>query len=249
MNEERRVAIVTGATRGIGRATALRLAEDGYTVVVNYRGGSEMAEELCQEIQNAGGDALAIQADVTDADQVGTLVEQTINQAGRVDALINNAGITRDKLVMRMSDEDWDAVITTNLRGAFLCARAVTRPMMRQRSGTIVNLTSVVGLVGNVGQANYSAAKAGLVGLTKTLARELGSRNITVNAVAPGFIDTRLTDILSDNVKDWALGLIPLGRFGDAEDVANAVSFLASPQSRYITGVVLSVDGGMFMAT
>lgn len=249
MNEERRVAIVTGATRGIGRATALRLAEDGYTVVVNYRGGSELADDLCQEIQTSGGEALAIQADVTDADQVGTLIEQTINQAGRVDALINNAGITRDKLIMRMSDEDWDAVITTNLRGAFLCSRAVTRPMMRQRSGTIVNLTSVVGLVGNVGQANYSAAKAGLVGLTKTMARELGPRNITVNAVAPGFIDTRLTDILPDNVKDWALGLISLGRFGEAEDVANAVSFLASPQSRYITGVVLSVDGGMFMAT
>lgn len=249
MSEDRRVVIVTGAARGIGRATALRLAADGLAVVVNYRGELQPAEELCNEITTAGGEAIPLKADVTDSDQVGELVKQSIDEMGRVDVLINNAGITRDKLVMRMSDDDWDQVITTNLRGAFVCSRAVARPMMRQRSGTIINLSSVVGLVGNVGQANYAAAKAGLIGLTKTLARELGPRNITVNAVAPGFVDTRLTDILSEDVKKWALDLIPLGRFGEPEDIAGAVAFLASPEARYITGSVLSVDGGMFMAS
>jgi len=247
--DERRIAIVTGAVRGIGRAVAIQLAHDGFTVVVNYRGDEALANQVVAEIAGLGGESHAAQADVTDAEQVAGLLEGTLNAYGRIDALINNAGITRDTLLMRMSEADWDAVLTTNLKGAFLCSKAAIRPMMRQRAGAIVNLTSVVGLVGNAGQTNYAAAKAGLVGFTKSLAKEVGSRNITVNAVAPGFIDTRLTDVLSDDIKDTARGQIPLGRFGTPEDVAGAVAFLVSPAARYITGHVLSVDGGMFMAT
>ncbi|CAN5810656.1 3-oxoacyl-[acyl-carrier-protein] reductase [soil metagenome] len=249
MADERNVAIVTGAVRGIGKAVALQLGRDGFAVIVNYRGESAPADEICKEIRDAGGEALAVRADVTNADNVGALVETTMNEYGRIDALINNAGITRDTLMLRMKEEDWDAVLETNLKGAFLCSKAVLRPMMRQRSGSIVNLSSVVGLVGNAGQANYSAAKAGLIGLTKSTAKEVGSRGITVNAVAPGFIDTRLTDILSDEVREGAMNLIPLNRFGEPEDVAGVVAFLVSPAARYITGNVLSVDGGMFMAT
>jgi 3-oxoacyl-[acyl-carrier protein] reductase len=247
--DEQRVAIVTGAVRGIGRAIANRLAADGFKVVVNYRGDEELAEQVCAEIASAGGSASAVKCDITNSDEVANLIETTLNEHKRVDALVNNAGITRDTLILRMSDEDWDAVLNTNLKGAFLCSRAVVRPMMRQRFGSIVNLTSVVGLVGNAGQVNYAAAKAGLVGMTKSLAKEVGSRGITVNAVAPGFIDTRLTDVLSDELKQAALNQIPLRRLGEPQDVAAAVAFLVSPDARYITGVVLSVDGGMFMAT
>ena len=249
MADEKKVAIVTGAVRGIGKAIAVELATDGYSVIVNYRGSESDATDVCDEIKNLGGDVLAVRADVTNADDVAELVTTTMNEYGRIDALVNNAGITRDTLVVRMKEEDWDAVLTTNLKGAFLCSKAVLRPMMRQRSGSIVNLTSVVGLVGNVGQANYAAAKAGLVGLTKSMAKEVGARNIRVNAVAPGFINTRLTDVLSDDVREWAMNIIPLDRFGEPEDVAAAVAFLVSPAARYITGNVLSVDGGMFMAT
>jgi 3-oxoacyl-[acyl-carrier protein] reductase len=248
-NRERRVAIVTGATRGIGRAIAVQLATDGFNIVVNYRGDEEPAKALVDELQSHDVEARAIRADITNADEVAGLIEGTIAAFGKLDVLINNAGITRDMLLMRMSEEDWDAVLTTNLKGAFLCSKAAIRPMIRQRSGSIVNLTSVIGLVGNAGQANYAAAKAGLVGFTKSLAKEVGSRGITVNAVAPGFIETRLTDVLSDEIKELSIKQIPLGRFGTPEDVAEAVSFLVSPAARYITGHTLSVDGGLFMAT
>ncbi|HET7037269.1 MAG TPA: 3-oxoacyl-[acyl-carrier-protein] reductase [Thermomicrobiaceae bacterium] len=245
----RRAAIVTGATRGIGRASALRLARDGFPVVVNYRADEAPARALVDEITQAGGQAVAIQADVTDADAVGKLIESAINHYGGLDVLVNNAGITRDTLIMRMKEEDWDAVIQTNLKSVFVTSKAAIRPMLRQRYGRIINLTSVVGLVGNAGQANYAAAKAGIVGLTKSLARELGSRSITVNAVAPGFIDTRLTEVLPEELRARAVEQIPLGRFGSPEDVAAAVAFFAAPDTGYITGAVLSVDGGLFMAT
>ncbi len=247
--EVKRSAIVTGAVRGIGKATALKLAADGFQVVVNYRGDESEAMVVVAEIEASGGTAVAIRADVTDSDQVGAMIEQTINTFGRLDVLVNNAGITRDTLIMRMKDDDWDAVLTTNLKSAYLCSKAAVRPMMRQRYGRIVNLTSVVGLVGNAGQANYAAAKAGIVGLTKSLAREVGSRGITVNAVAPGFIETRLTDAIPENLKPRMLEQIPVGYFGTPDDVAAAVAFLSSASARYITGAVLTVDGGMSMAS
>lgn len=246
---EASVAIVTGAVRGIGRAIALTLGAQGFRVVVNYRGEADLATQLVDEISAGGGVAQAIAADVTHADDVASLIEGTLSSYGRLDVLVNNAGITRDTLLMRMSEADWDAVLTTNLKGAFLCSKAAIRPMMRQRSGSIINLTSVVGLVGNAGQTNYAAAKAGLVGFTKSLAKEVGSRGITVNAVAPGFIETRLTDVLSDELKSTIQTQIPLGRMGKPEDIAGVVAFLASPAARYITGAVISVDGGLFMAS
>jgi 3-oxoacyl-[acyl-carrier protein] reductase len=248
MSEQKRVAIVTGATRGIGLAVALRLASDGFDIVANYRGDDEVADAARIELEATGRQIVISKGDVSIADEAGALIETALAELGQIDALINNAGITRDTLMMRMSEDDWDSVLSTNLKGAFLTSKAAIRPMIRQRSGRIVNMTSVVGLVGNAGQANYASAKAGLVGLTKSMAREVGSRGITVNAVAPGFIETRLTDVLNQELKDNLLKQIPAGRLGQPEDVAGAVAFLVSPDASYITGHVLTVDGGLFMA-
>jgi 3-oxoacyl-[acyl-carrier protein] reductase len=241
------VAVVTGASRGIGRAVAIALAVAGAQVVVNYARSSTAADEVVAEIVAAGGSAVAIQADVSQADQVDGLINGTLKQFGRVDVLVNNAGITRDTLLLRMKLEDWQAVIDLNLTGVFLCTRAVAKIMLKQRSGRIINIASVAGQMGNPGQANYSAAKAGVIGFTKTVAKELASRGITANAVAPGFIETDMTDDLGNT--DEIRKFIPLGRFGQPEDIAGMVRFLAAdPAAAYITGQVFNVDGGMVMA-
>lgn len=242
-----RVAVVTGGSRGIGRAIALSLSTTGATVVVNYRGNQAAADETVAAIAATGGKAVAIQADVANAEDVERLFKDVMDRFGRIDILVNNAGITRDTLMLRMKDEDWDAVMDTNLRGLFLCTRAAMRPMTRARWGRIINITSVVGLMGNAGQANYAAAKAGIIGFTKSVAREIGSRSITVNAVAPGFIDTELTAVLSADTREALVKQIPLGRLGTPEDVAGVVTFLASEQAAYITGQTFNSDGGMVM--
>lgn len=243
------IAVVTGGTRGIGLAIAHRLANDGFDLLLTYRGDAEAAAAAGKEFADSAQTVKVLVADITTVDGATLSIETAVKELGGIDVLVNNAGITRDNLIMRMSEDDWDAVISTNLKGAFLTSKAAIRPMLRQRSGRIINLTSVVGLTGNAGQANYAAAKAGLVGLTKTVAKEVGSRGITVNAVAPGFIQTRLTDVLSEDIKKKLLESTPLGRFGSPEDVANAVAFLASPDAAYITGHVLSVDGGLSMSS
>lgn len=243
-----RVALVTGSGRGIGRAIALKLAEHGASLVVNDIEGSPGAGEVAEEIRSRGREAVVILADISRAEEVSRLVEEAVAALGRVDILVNNAGIARDQLLLRMSDADWDQVLAINLKGAFLCSRAVLRHMVRQRWGRIISIASVVGLMGNAGQANYAAAKAGLIGLTKTIAKEVASREITANAIAPGFIDTDMTRKLSPALKDEILKQIPLGSFGSPEDVAQAVLFLASEEARYITGQVLNVDGGLVMA-
>lgn len=242
-----KVAIVTGASRGIGREIALTLAEAGVNVVVNYMGNKDKAEEVANKIEEFGRESLVIQADVSNSKDVDKLISETLSKFGRVDLLINNAGITRDNVIMRMKEEDWDKVIDTNLKSVFLLSKAVSRTMMKQRQGKIINISSVVGVLGNPGQANYVAAKSGVIGLTKTLARELSTRGITVNAVAPGYIDTDMTTDLSEDVKEQLLKQIPLSRLGSSKDVANVVKFLVSDDASYMTGQVLHVDGGMVM--
>ncbi|MBM7701832.1 3-oxoacyl-[acyl-carrier-protein] reductase [Metabacillus iocasae] len=247
MTLEGKVALITGGSRGIGRAVALELGKLGAKVVVNYAGSEAKALEVVDEIKASGSDAMAIQADVANGESVQNMVKEAISTFGSLDILVNNAGITRDNLLMRMKEDEWDDVISTNLKGVFLCTKAVTRQMMKQRSGRIINISSIVGVSGNAGQANYVAAKSGVIGLTKTTAKELASRNITVNAVAPGFISTDMTDKLSEEVKQEMLKQIPLARFGEPSDIAKVVAFLASEDSRYVTGQTIHVDGGMVM--
>ncbi len=241
-----KVAIVTGASRGIGRSIALALAAEGARIVAVDM-APEGVEALATEIKSMGGEALAVQGNVTVAADTERMVDAAVEAFGRVDILVNNAGITRDGLILRMKDEDWDAVLTVNLKGAFLCTRAASKVMAKQRYGRIINIASVVGQMGNAGQANYCASKAGLMGLTKSNARELAKRNVTVNAVAPGFIATDMTDVLPEKVKQELTAQIPLERLGSAEDIANAVVFLATERSGYITGQVIGVNGGMYM--
>ncbi|MCM2674770.1 3-oxoacyl-[acyl-carrier-protein] reductase [Alkalicoccobacillus plakortidis] len=241
------VAIVTGASRGLGQAIAMELAQKGAKIVVNYAGSQVRAEQVVQDIKSIGGEAIAVQADVANTEQVQALIKQTIEAFGRIDILVNNAGITRDNLLIRMKEDDWDAVVNTNLKGVFNCAKAVSRQMMKQRYGRIINVSSVVAVMGNPGQANYVAAKAGVIGLTKSMAKELANRNIHVNAVAPGFIESDMTEVLSEDVKAQYLTQIPLGALGEARQVASVVRFLASSDADYMTGQTLHVDGGLVM--
>ncbi|HUT68292.1 MAG TPA: 3-oxoacyl-[acyl-carrier-protein] reductase [Dehalococcoidales bacterium] len=246
MDLSNRVAIVTGSARGIGRAIALKLAEAGANIVVNdIAAASESLEKTAEEIRALGRQALAVTADVSSPEDVARLVETAASNFGKIDILVNNAGVTRDQLIIRMSDEEWDTVINIDLKSAFLCTRAVLRHMLRQRWGRIISIASVVGIIGNAGQANYASAKAGVIGLTKSIAKEVGSRGITANAIAPGFIETRMTEQLDEKQRQALLERIPLGSLGTPRDVAEAVAFLASEEARYITGQVLNVDGGM----
>lgn len=246
MNLSEKVAIVTGSTKGIGKEIALAFARQGAKVVVSGR-SAERAEQVCEEIKSGGGSAVAVVGDVSQLGDAQALIDKTVEIYGRVDVLVNNAGITRDNLLMRMKESDWDEVININLKGTFNCIKCITRQLMKQRSGRIINITSVVGQMGNAGQANYSASKAGIIGLTKSVAKELASRNITCNAIAPGFIETDMTGVLDEKTREALLGQIPLGRLGQVGDVANAALFLASDDAAYITGQTLNVDGGMVM--
>lgn len=247
MTLEGKVALVTGASRGIGREIALELAKQGANVVVNYAGSEAKANEVADEIKALGKEAFAIKCDVSNQEEVSVMVKETIERFGKLDILVNNAGITKDNLLMRMKEEEWDDVININLKGVFLCTKAVTRQMMKQRVGRIINIASIVGVSGNPGQANYVAAKAGVIGLTKTTAKELASRNITVNAIAPGFITTDMTDKLTNELKAEMLKQIPLARLGEPKDIAKMTAFLASDDASYITGQTLHIDGGMVM--
>lgn len=242
---EGRVALVTGAAKGIGRAIALALAAEQVTVVVNYNGSKERAEAVVEEIRALGADGWAYQCNVADTDATAAMIKEVLAKYGRLDILVNNAGITRDNLIMKMSEEDFDAVINANLKGCFNTIKAVSRQMLKQRAGRIINITSVSGILGNAGQANYAASKAGIIGLTKTMARELASRGITVNAIAPGFVDTDMTKALPEQIREVAEKQIPLGHFGKPEDIANMAAYLASEKAAYITGQIISVDGGM----
>lgn len=244
---EGKVAIVTGASKGIGREIALLYAKEGAKLVLTAR-SEDLLKQLSAEIRALGAEEpMLFPLDVKQSEKVDELVDKTLDKFGRVDILVNNAGVTRDGLLLRMSDEDWDEVLETNLKGAFLCLRAVAKPMMRQRSGRIINMASVIGLIGNAGQANYAASKAGIIALTKSAAKELGSRNILINAIAPGFIDTEMTRVLGEDVKSAILRSIPVGKMGQPADIAQAALFLASDESSFVTGQVLTVDGGMVM--
>lgn len=247
MNLSGKIAIVTGSSKGIGAAIALRLAKAGADIAVNYNRDQAGAEAVVRQIEAMGRKAKAYKSDVAQAVEVEQMMEAVIADFGRIDILVNNAGITRDTLLVRMKEEDWDQVLDTNLKSMFLCTKTVAKPMMKQRSGKIINITSVIGLIGNPGQANYAAAKAGVIGFTQTVAKELGSRGIHVNAIAPGFIISLMTEQLPEDLKTKMLSSIPLGRFGKPEDVADLALFLASDQSDYITGQVFNVDGGMVM--
>ena len=242
-----KIALVTGGSRGIGRAIAIELAKEGASVAINYAGNVKAAEEVKSIIESMGGKAIIIQADVSDEKAAGEMVEKVVAEFDKIDILVNNAGITRDNLFIRMKSEDWNAVINTNLNSMFNCAKVASKYMMKKRTGKIINMTSVSGIMGNIGQTNYSAAKAGVIGFTKSLARELASRGITVNAVAPGFIETDMTAVMPEKVKEQVVTSIPLGKMGKPEDIANAVLFLASDKASYITGQVVKVDGGMVM--
>lgn len=242
---ERKAAIVTGASRGIGRAAAVRLAKMGMDIVFTYHSGSEAAEETKALCEAEGAKVLALQADVSKSENCEKLAEKALEFCGRIDVLVNNAGITRDGLIIRMTDEQFDQVIDTNLKGAFYMMRAVSRQMMKQRSGRIINISSVVGVMGNAGQVNYAASKAGVIGMTKSLARELASRKVTVNAIAPGMIETDMTAVMSDKAKEAMKAAIPVGEMGKPEDIAGTIAFLAGEDGRYITGQVICVDGGM----
>lgn len=244
---EKKVAVVTGASRGIGRAIAKKLASEDTMVVINYNGSEDRAREVQDEIEKNGGQAVIYKCNVSDFAACEVFIKKVITDFGRLDILVNNAGITRDGLLMKMSEEDYDTVLNTNLKGTFNCIRFAARQMLKQRAGRIINLSSVSGVLGNAGQANYSASKAGVIGLTKSAARELASRGITVNAIAPGFVNTEMTAGLSENVKAGAVAQIPLGKFGEPEDIAETAAFLASDSAGYITGQVLNVDGGMAM--
>ena len=245
--EENKTVFVTGASRGIGKEVALKFANNGYNVVMNYVSSKTNVEELKEEFESKGVKTLIMQADVTDKEAIEQLVKKAIEEFGNIDVLVNNAGITKDNLLMRMSEEEFDKVIEVNLKGTYIVTKAVTKYMMKKRKGSIINLSSVVGVVGNAGQCNYSASKAGIIGFTKSVAKELSSRNIRANAVAPGFIETDMTSVLSDEVKENIYNQIPLKRMGTAKEVANLIYFLGSNESAYITGQVINVDGGMVM--
>jgi len=247
MNLMGKAALVTGASRGIGREIALELARQGANVAVNFSGSEAKANEVVDEIKALGRAAFTVKCDVSNSEEVAAMVKETIDQFGKLDILVNNAGITRDNLLMRMKENEWDDVININLKGVFLCTKAVTRQMMKQRAGRIINIASIVGVIGNPGQANYVAAKAGVIGLTKTTAKELATRNITVNAIAPGFITTDMTDKLTEEIKAEMLKQIPLARLGEPKDIAKVTAFLASDDASYMTGQTLHIDGGMVM--
>lgn len=244
---DRKIALVTGASRGIGRQIAFTLARDGVFVIVNFNGSKDRAQEVVNKIKENGGDGIVYQCNVTDFGQTERMIKDLIKTYGHIDILVNNAGITRDNLIMKMSESDFDDVVETNLKGCFNTIRHLSRQMLRQKNGKIINISSVSGVMGNAGQANYAASKAGIIGLTKTMARELAGRGVTVNAVAPGFVNTEMTEILSENVKQAAVAQIPLKRFGEPEEIAEMVAFLASDKANYITGQVIHVDGGMAM--